>query len=791
MYKIKFAFVAAAAAALFASCSKEVSLPYNDSQLDTYGTATASFRVNIPVERLATRASHNGGATNVDTAQYDLRYIVEAWTQDPAPKLAFRDYRIVATDFTTQGITLDASLSNGIYDFVFWADFVNNGTTEATAHDADLFYTTNDGSSKADIIADPTVDEGLQNILLKQPSPAYDINDDARDAFFQKVTIDLTAGDVTKAVTLYRPFGKYRLIATDNGGYTTALSTMTLQYNTATLPAGFNALTGAVNTGTTVSVSGTLYTKNIVTEDVIVKGTTYKKAGVLAFDYVFAPAAQVVNMTVKAYNAANTQIGDTRTLTNIPIAQNRLTTVIGNFFLPNAHLNIIVHDPFDEEDEVNYDGDNIDDYININHLVSYPTVNAALDAALSGDSVFIPSGEYPAANVGMVPINVVVKGHGSGFTTIKTDNGLRVAGVLDGVNIMPATSRNPGEPWASNVIGIELLADGELKNSAVNGFMTGIFADSSTGVEITGSVISGNYYGIQFTGGVSATVKDTEISLNEAYGVGFLYKSGAIATNIPTFENTTISDNWATQVFNAWADAYVVNLDGNGNQIGGVSEDKTLVHSDSVYSRDVTGTVSGSFDANYYIATVIANNQGNVGLTAELIGTDFGRTIWAVRNADEDNEFVGSPEHSGKLFQWNSYIAYEVAGVIGSWDSSWEGGFGTPGIFDTWQDAQNPCPEGWRVPTKDEATTLLSIGIGATVSFNSVDCYKRTNNDHILYFPKTQYRNASGTVVSGDSFYWTNASGDPDDTAAVAFNSALTDKDRAFGLSVRCVKVTR
>ncbi|MDR1860716.1 MAG: hypothetical protein LBR06_07355, partial [Bacteroidales bacterium] len=81
---------------------------------------------------------------------------------------------------------------------------------------------------------------------------------------------------------------------------------------------------------------------------------------------------------------------DPRTLTNIPIAQNRLTTVIGHYFLPNAHLSIIVSDPFEDEITADYFVDDA-----INHLMRYSTVDAVLDAAVPDGSVFVPEEAFP------------------------------------------------------------------------------------------------------------------------------------------------------------------------------------------------------------------------------------------------------------------------------------------------------------------------------------------------------------------------------------------------------------
>ena len=79
--------------------------------------------------------SHLGGANNLDPELYDLRYILEVWTDEETPQLAYREVKTV-TGSLTEGVNFQARVLAKKYTFVFWADFVENGGTE------DLVYNT-------------------------------------------------------------------------------------------------------------------------------------------------------------------------------------------------------------------------------------------------------------------------------------------------------------------------------------------------------------------------------------------------------------------------------------------------------------------------------------------------------------------------------------------------------------------------------------------------------------------------------------------------------------------------
>ncbi|MDR1859315.1 MAG: hypothetical protein LBR06_00130, partial [Bacteroidales bacterium] len=612
----------------------------------------------------------------------------------------------------------------------------------------------------------------------------------------------------------YRPLGKYRLIALDNPGYLNSISEMTLTYDSPTLdiPAGYNVLT-ATGTADRLTLPAKTYQHAVTIEDVLVKGVTYQDATVVAFDYLFAPSGQTVNMTVNALNSSGATVGDPRTLTNIPIAQNRLTTVIGHYFLPNAHLSIIVSDPFEEETEVDYAGKTIDDYININHKTQYSTVHDAIAAAVPGDSIFVPAGTFQVPEKETIPANIVLKGQSNGGTTsLYAPEGFILGGVLQNVRIYQCSTRKTGAPWTTRATGVEMLENSALKSVNVWYYWTGISSEKTTGIVIDGANVSYNYYGITFTGGVAAAFTNSVVaSWNDVYGLGLFQGPDAIPENKPT-GTFTMRENWGTQFFNAWedeylvtplqSDCYVTKFGTSWNYYGSVANNVYERAPDIDYSsEDVWGSIGSENGValKYCLGVSVIKNVANsttatiirAPLCRNLIAVDIDGTVWGAKNEKRLLNVNGIDTEAAGFYQWNSTST--------SWASSWTGSDSTPTTSDTWT-AAHPCPPGWRLPTKAEAEHLFSV---ATVSSESheglnpsganiiADCYRYDYNGSTLYFNKAQYKDETGATITGDGYYWTSESSPTDPTKAIAYHGdTIVEMPRAAGLMVRCVHLT-
>jgi uncharacterized protein (TIGR02145 family) len=98
---------------------------------------------------------------------------------------------------------------------------------------------------------------------------------------------------------------------------------------------------------------------------------------------------------------------------------------------------------------------------------------------------------------------------------------------------------------------------------------------------------------------------------------------------------------------------------------------------------------------------------------------------WATRNVAAPGTFSVTPESMGMLYQWNRRTALTATINSDTWD--WSNAIGA-----TWESVNDPCPEGWRVPTLTELRALakapftkttqkgtdgLLIGIGSNQIF--------------------------------------------------------------------------
>lgn len=281
--------------------------------------------------------SHLGGAMNVDPEKFDLRYIIEIWTKEETPRLAYRDVLSVDKDFLTTPVNFSMRIQSLPYYLVLWADFVEQGST------ADLHYTT---------------DNDLQQIRYSSDIvDAGDLASDDMDAYCAVETVDFVTEGMNKSITLHRPFGKLRLIATDRIDSDSFVdirpAVATIDFKNVQFANTYNALTEKAGvTGETRSAGK--FDFKVISEDALVDGSTYEGAYLLGFDYFFVmDQTPSYSMDVTVYgDDAKTSVLGTMNLSSIPVSVNQLTTVIGNFYSSEGTVSIIVDDKFDEEKQL-------------------------------------------------------------------------------------------------------------------------------------------------------------------------------------------------------------------------------------------------------------------------------------------------------------------------------------------------------------------------------------------------------------------------------------------------------
>ena len=159
---------------------------------------------------------------------------------------------------------------------------------------------------------------------------------------------------------------------------------------------------------------------------------------------------------------------------------------------------------------------------------------------------------------------------------------------------------------------------------------------------------------------------------------------------------------------------------------------------------------------------------------------------WATRNVAAPGTFAARPEDAGQFFQWNRRQGWSA---IGTNVSGWNATLPT-GTF--WTSANNPCPQGWRVPTEDE---LRRLGGSTWTSRNGVNGRLFGSAPNQIFLPASGFRGGSDGSLHGVGeygIYWSGEQANSDYAWSLLFGSRDGDPGvgrlwRQNGLSLRCV----
>ena len=187
---------------------------------------------------------------------------------------------------------------------------------------------------------------------------------------------------------------------------------------------------------------------------------------------------------------------------------------------------------------------------------------------------------------------------------------------------------------------------------------------------------------------------------------------------------------------------------------GGVS----FVWTNNVNSEVVQGAnINVTVPAVY---TVTATGENGCTATAEI--TIIGETVtingvvWATRNVGVmPFTFADNPEDFGGLFQWNN--------ANPNWHPNWDGGI-SDGVPRSWDADNDPCPEGFRVPTNADfiRTVTNSPRNFQWTEVNGVSGFRVGSGVNSMFLPaaggKIQSSSDGEFVEAPSTVYWTNSS---------------------------------
>lgn len=222
------------------------------------GLSTVRLRLTVPGKEMPAYTPTKAAA---DESTRQLRCVAEVYRQGTTARI---HRRVQLCEEQTDGTYLaELSLLPGDYDVHLWADWTTDGTTN------DKYYNADDLSAVT-VLTDNYVANGLT---------------DEKDAYYtNSLTLTVTdeanqgspSGESWGAVTLTRPFARYRIIASDVQGYLNLIANgedyppvedlqVHITYE-GFFPTGFDVATGkpndALNTGihyTTAPVAATGY----------------------------------------------------------------------------------------------------------------------------------------------------------------------------------------------------------------------------------------------------------------------------------------------------------------------------------------------------------------------------------------------------------------------------------------------------------------------------------------------------------------------------------------------------
>ncbi len=128
---------------------------------------------------------------------------------------------------------------------------------------------------------------------------------------------------------------------------------------------------------------------------------------------------------------------------------------------------------------------------------------------------------------------------------------------------------------------------------------------------------------------------------------------------------------------------------------------------------------------------------------------------WSEYNVDAPGTFTTAPEAHGMCYQWNSKIGLPKTGDMSD-------GWLKPSFVKCWENDNNPCPNGWRIPTEEDIYS--SFDDKTNVSFeqtqwNGMPGGKFTDKTtgKSIFFPLAGIRIDTGMINIGtNGHYWTS-----------------------------------
>ena len=177
--------------------------------------------------------------------------------------------------------------------------------------------------------------------------------------------------------------------------------------------------------------------------------------------------------------------------------------------------------------------------------------------------------------------------------------------------------------------------------------------------------------------------------------------------------------------------------------------------------------------------------------TPEKIGVKINGVVWSPYNVGATGAFVSAPENYGGLYQWNRK---DTANFL-LYDDYYASSYPTA---TSWLAANNPCPKGWRVPTRTEIDSFLDTDkvTSEWTTENGINGRRFTDKttNKSIFLPAASYRNKFDGALSDvgeNGYYLGSITSDNGGAYGLYLDSSRAvfsyGYDKACGFPVRCV----
>ena len=164
--------------------------------------------------------------------------------------------------------------------------------------------------------------------------------------------------------------------------------------------------------------------------------------------------------------------------------------------------------------------------------------------------------------------------------------------------------------------------------------------------------------------------------------------------------------------------------------------------------------------------------------------------VWKNSNAAAPGTLETAPYMVTHHYQWNRRQEWAVASSNMGWNST-----GEPGT--AWESENDPCPDGWRVPTAYELASLLA-GAVWTIGWQGTNVQGMVHGvyPNQIFLPRSGFRvNNGGAMNTTDVlFYWSSTPHETNEAQALRLfwfpgdaSGEIQNGNRATGHTIRCV----